>query len=52
VRTLAGRSIAVALRETPALRAGVLLRDGRVTHEGIAAEAGLPYTSVTESQTP
>jgi len=42
VRTLAGKGVARALREDAGLRAGVLLWQGRVTHAGIAATAGLP----------
>jgi alanine dehydrogenase len=48
-RELASKGIARAARENPALRAGVLLWKGRVNHPGIAAEAGLPYTSLSDS---
>ena len=43
VRQLAGRGIEVALREDPALAAGVLIWRGRVAHAGIADEAGVPF---------
>lgn len=46
VRSLAGKGIARALREDAGLRAGVLLWRGRVTHAGIAAAAGLPFTAL------
>jgi alanine dehydrogenase len=49
VRELGGKGIARALRESAALRAGVLLWKGRVTHAGIAAEAGLPYTPLSDT---
>jgi alanine dehydrogenase len=48
-RELAARGIGRALREDAALRAGVLVWKGRVNHPGIAAEAGLPYTALTDS---
>jgi alanine dehydrogenase len=51
-RQLAGRGIAAAVREAPGLRAGVLLWRGRMTHPDIAAEAGVPYTPLTESDLP
>ncbi len=41
VHTLAGRGLERAVLEDAALRAGVVLWRGRVTHPGIAAEAGL-----------
>ena len=47
VRTLAAKGISCALREDEGLRAGVLLWRGRVTHRGIAAEAGLPFRALT-----
>ena len=48
VRALAGKGIARALREDPSLAAGVLLWRGRVCHAGIAEEAGLPYTPLSD----
>ena len=36
-----------AVAHNPDLRAGTLLWEGRVVHEGIAHEAGLPYTSLS-----
>lgn len=42
-------SIAVALMRNAELRGGVLLWQGRVTHPGIAAEAGLPYSPLTDA---
>ena len=48
-RELAGKGIARAVRENPALRAGVLLWKGRVNHGGIAAEAGLAYTPLSDA---
>ena len=51
VLPLAGRlasGIGAALRESPGLRAGVLLWKGRVNHRGIAQEAGLPYTALSD----
>jgi alanine dehydrogenase len=47
VRELAAKGIARAVRENPALRAGVLLWKGRLNHPGIAAEARLPYTALS-----
>lgn len=48
VRQIAAKGLAGALRENNALRNAVLVWQGRVTHEGIAAEAGLPYAPLTE----
>ena len=49
VLDLAARdSVAAALMENRELRDGVLLWQGRVNHAGIAAEAGLPYTPLTD----
>lgn len=48
VRQMAGKGLGPALASNPGLRQGVLLWQGRVVHEGIAAEAGLPYTPLTE----
>jgi alanine dehydrogenase len=48
-RELAAKSIARAVRENAALRAGVLLWKGRVNYAGIAAEAGLPYTALCDT---
>jgi alanine dehydrogenase len=45
----AADSVAAALQRNPELRGGVLLWQGRVNHEGIAAEAGLPYTPLTDA---
>ena len=47
-RELAVKGIARAVRENPALRAAVLVWKGRVTHAGIAREAGLAYTSLSD----
>jgi len=49
VRELAAKGVARAVRDNPALRSGVLLWNGRVNHAGIAAEAGLPYTPLSDS---
>jgi alanine dehydrogenase len=46
---LAARGIARAVRENPALRAGVLIWKGRVNHRGIAEEAGVPYTPLSDA---
>ena len=43
VSEMAARGIGPALRDNGALRSGLLLWRGRANHEGIAAEAGLPY---------
>ena len=48
VRSLAGKGVARAVRDDDGLRAGVLLWRGRFTHEGIAAEAGRPYSPLTD----
>jgi alanine dehydrogenase len=48
VRELAAKGIARAVREDAALRAGVLIWRGRVNHAGIAAEAGLPYSGLSD----
>ena len=42
-------NVATALMQHRELRGAVLLWQGRVTHEGIAAEAGLPYTPLTDA---
>ena len=47
-RALAAKGVARAVREDAALRGGVLLWKGRVNHEGIAQEAGLAYTALTD----
>jgi alanine dehydrogenase len=47
-RELASKGIARALRDNAALRAGVLVWKGRVNHAGIAREAGLPYTALSD----
>lgn len=49
VRELAHKGIARALRENAALREGLLLWKGRACHRGIAAEAGLPYTALSDA---
>ncbi|MGZ5036255.1 MAG: alanine dehydrogenase [Usitatibacter sp.] len=48
VRELATKGIARAIREDPGLRAGILLWKGRANHEGIAREAGLAYTPLSD----
>jgi alanine dehydrogenase len=48
VQRLATSGIARALRDDASLRAGALLWKGRVNHAAIAAEAGLPYTALSE----
>jgi alanine dehydrogenase len=48
VRQLAAKGIARAVREDPALRGAVLLWKGRVNHPGIAEEAALPYTALSD----
>jgi alanine dehydrogenase len=52
VRRLADRGIEPALRTDEALRSGLLLWHGAVSHRGIAEEAGLPYTSPFTPATP
>lgn len=47
-RELAVKGIARAVRENPALRAAVLVWKGRLNHAGIAREAGLAYTSLSD----
>jgi alanine dehydrogenase len=42
-------SVAGTLRRHRELREAVLLWEGRVNHAGIAAEAGLPYTPLTDA---
>ena len=39
----------MASQEDLELREAVLLWEGRVNHAGIAAEAGLPYTPLTDA---
>jgi alanine dehydrogenase len=41
--------VAAAMLANPELRAGVLIWQGRVTHPAIAAEAGLPYAALTDT---
>jgi alanine dehydrogenase len=48
-RILAAKGIARAVRDTPDLRAGVVLWHGRAVHEGIAKEAGLPCAPLSDS---
>lgn len=50
VTSLARLGVAGALLADPGLRAGVLLWRGQVCQRGIAAEAGLPYTALSEAQ--
>jgi alanine dehydrogenase len=49
VRVLGAHGIGPAVRDNAALRAGVLVWKGRVTHRGIAQEAGLPYTALSDT---
>ena len=49
VRELAGKGIGRAVRDNPGLRAAILLWKGRVNHRGIAEEAGLAYTPLSDS---
>ena len=49
VRQMAAKGLAAALRENPGLRRGVLRWQGRVTHAGVAARAGLPYTPLSDA---
>ena len=42
-------NVAAALMTHAELRGAVLLWEGRVTHAGIAAEAGLPYFALTDA---
>lgn len=49
VLEMAGKGVARALAQNAALRAGVVLWNGRPTHPGIAAEAGLDWSSVEEA---
>jgi alanine dehydrogenase len=48
VRQMASQGIGPAVLANPGLRRGVLTWQGRIVHEGIAAEAGLPYTPLTD----
>jgi alanine dehydrogenase len=52
VHVLAAGGIARAVRDHAALRSGVLLWRGRVNHRGIAEEAGLPYTPLSDIDLP
>ena len=52
VRRLASQGIERALRADPVLRSGLVLWRGAISHRGIAAEAGLPYTCAFASQAP
>lgn len=47
-RELASKGIARAVRENAALRCGVLVWKGRMNHAGIAEEAGLAYTALSD----
>lgn len=49
VLDMARCGVAAALRANRELRDGVLIWQGRVNHAGIAAEAGLPYTPLTDA---
>jgi len=49
VRKLAQRGIAAALREDPALRAGLNVCKGRVTRPEVAQALGYPYTDPLEA---
>ena len=49
VQELAGKGIARALRDNADLRAGVLIWKGRVVHPAIAADAGVPYTPLSDT---
>jgi len=50
LRSLTGLvPFAQAVRENPALRGAVLVWNGHVNHEGIAREAGLAYTPLSDS---
>jgi alanine dehydrogenase len=49
VRELASKGVERALRENAALRSAVLLWKGRVNHAGIAREAGLAYTPLSDA---
>jgi alanine dehydrogenase len=48
VRELAAKGIARAVRESPGLRGAVLIWKGRLNHRGIAEEAGVPYTPLSD----
>jgi alanine dehydrogenase len=48
VEAMAAAGIREALRADKGLRAGVLLWRGRLTHEGIAAEARRPYALLSD----
>jgi alanine dehydrogenase len=43
-------SVAMTLMASRELRGAVLIWQGRVTHAGIAAEAGLPYSPLTDAE--
>jgi alanine dehydrogenase len=49
VREIAAKGVARAARENAALSAGILMWKGAVNHPGIAQEAGLPYTPLSDS---
>jgi alanine dehydrogenase len=49
VRQIAAQGLAAALRENEALRKAVLVWQGQVTHRSLAAEAGLPFTPLTDA---
>jgi alanine dehydrogenase len=48
VRAIATLGLEKAFLADPGLRAGVLLWHGRVSHPGIATEAGLPYAALAD----
>jgi alanine dehydrogenase len=52
VREMASKGIARAVWDNAALRNAVLLWKGRVNHAGIAREAGLAYTPLSDSDLP
>jgi alanine dehydrogenase len=52
VRRIAAAGVEAALASDAGLTAGVLLWRGAVRHEGIAREAGLPYTPVSAPARP
>jgi len=52
VLDLAGGELDETLPASVELRPAILLWEGRVVHPGIAAEAGLPYTSLSSAVTP
>ena len=49
VLDIANAGVEGALRRDAALRAAVIVWEGRITHPIVAAQTGLPYTELTES---